>query len=73
MSEEKTSAADQEGPVMPWQTWQTQVLDPSVLSTFNMDVEAERSIAGAVRAIAAAAFEAGHRYGYARRIHPELE
>lgn len=73
MSEETTTAVDQGYSVMPWQAWQTQVLEPSVLNSFDMSIDSERIIAGAIREIAAAAFDAGHRYGFARRTNPNLE
>lgn len=60
-------------PVSPWQAWQTQVLEPAVLSSFDMSVDEERIIAGVIREIAAAAFSAGHRYGFAKKTDPSLE
>lgn len=60
-------------PVMAWQEWKSNVLDPAVLERFDTQDEAQRQIAGAIREIAAAAFTAGHRYGFARRTNPNIE
>jgi hypothetical protein len=60
-------------PAMAWQRWCSEVLEPAVLVNFDSKDEAQRQISGAIREIAAAAFNAGHRYGFARRTDPTLE
>lgn len=59
--------------VMAWQDWQTNVLYPAVLRKFDEKDADQAALAGAIREIAAAAFAAGHRYGFARRTDPNIE
>ena len=58
---------------MPWQEWNATVLGPAVFEKFDMRNDEHRVIAGAIREIAASAFRAGHRYGFARATDPDLE
>lgn len=60
-------------PPRPWQQWCSEVFEPAILDHFDQKKEDERTMRMALLEIAAAAFEAGHRYGFERRVNPNLE
>lgn len=60
-------------PVRSWCEWSQQVLEPAMRDTFDGTDEVDRMVSRALKDLAAAAFAAGHRYGFARATDPDLE